>query len=352
VKLFAAVLFIWIAQIRQPAADNRWPATKAEINDPTAIAVNGSTLYFAEERAFRRVDLKSGSITAVHTKTPLEAISCLAVDSSGKLIATEFIVDRVRRIDPTDGSVTTIAGGKRLAFSGDGGPAISAGLSRPEFVTTDATNNIYIADMGNSRIRRVDAKTGIITTVAGSGKRDSSGDGGPALDAGLDFPNSVAVDRDGNLFIAQYGYGQDSHRIRRVDAKTGIITTVAGVAKAGLIGDGLPARSVNLQFPSSLLFDPMGNLYVVDPVNDRVRFIDSNTQIIKTIAGSSKGFAGDGGPAIRARLDNPSAIALDSEGNLYIAEFVNHRIRRVDARTGVIQTVAGNGLPKHPHIMM
>ena len=362
-KLFAAVaalLSLWIvfAQVENrdtvARVGDHGLATKAAINDPQAIALDGSqALYIAENtNVIRRVDLKSGIITTIHTKPKLEAIISLVVDTTGHLIAAEFTVDRVSRIDPISGSVTTVAGGRRLAFSGDGGPAIHAGLNRPEFVTTDASDNVYIADMGNSRIRRVDAKTGIITTVAGSGKRDSSGDGGPALDAGLDYPNSVAVDRGGNLFIAQYGYGTGSCRIRRVDARTGVITTVAGSAKAGLIGDDGPALSAGLKDPSGVLFDQIGDLYVVDPINDRVRFIDAKTQNIRTIAGSTKGLGGDGGQAIRARLDNPSSIAVDSEGNLYIAEFVNHRIRRVDARTGVIQTVAGNGLPNHKHDML
>jgi len=346
-----AVLSLWIAlaQVRErqrPVGDNG-PATKAEVNEPEEIALDGSkTLYILQDDgAIRRVDLKSGIITTVRTKTPLDAFGGLAVDSFGNLIATEFAVDRVRRIDPASGSVTTIAGGKRLAFSGDGGPAIEAGLSGPHFVITDAANNVYFVDMGNNRIRHVDAKTGIITTVAGSGKPDSSGDGGPALEAGLEGPNSVALDRDGNLFISQCGNGQDSHRIRRVNTNTGIITTVAGLAKAGLTGDGGPALSADLRCPSDLLFDRRGNLYVVDPVNNRVRLIDAKTQSIKTIAGSTQGFGGDGGPAIRARFDDPSSIAMDSDGNLYIADFGNHRIRRVDARTGIIQTVAGNGLP-------
>jgi DNA-binding beta-propeller fold protein YncE len=352
----AAFLFLWFAlgvQERKPtpsAGENR-QATSAEINDPMAIAVDGSTLYVAEFLgAIRRIDLKSGIITSVPLKTRL-SIDSLVVSNDGNLIATEYTVGRLCRIDPQSGSLTTIAGGKRFGFSGDGGPAINAELGRPSFVAIDAANNLFIADEGNMRIRRVDAKTGIITTVAGSGKRDSTGDGRPALDAGLDFPNSVALDRDGNLFIAQYGYGSGSHRIRRVDAKSGIITTIAGSATAGLIGDGGPALSASLESPSHLLFDRMGGLYVVDPANDRVRFIDGKTQTIKTVAGSTKGFGGDGGPATLARLDNPSGLALDSEGNLYIAEFVNHRVRRVDARTGVIRTVAGNGFPHHMHVL-
>ena len=352
------VLFLWIAfaqkETRQANAgvgDNGL-ATNAELNAPLAIAVDGSqTLYIAEFLGvIRRVDLKTGIITTLHTSTKLELMTSLAVDTAGNLLAAEHVVDRVRRINPTTGSVTTIAGGRRLQFGGDGGPALDAGLSSPHYVVTDANDNLYIVDLGDRRVRRVDAHTGIITTVAGNGKCDSSGDGGPALGAGLEYPNSIALDRDGNLFIAQYGYGQDSHRIRRVDTKSGIITTVAGLAKEGLTGDGGPAPSASLTAPSDLLFDRMGDLYVV--ASDRVRYIEARTRIITTIAGSTKGFAGDGGPAIKARFDSPSSVAMDADGNLYIADYMNNRIRRVNIHTGVIQTVAGNGLPHEPRISL
>lgn len=340
-------LGIALAQVRgrQPRVGDNGPATKAEINDPEAIALDGSkTLYIVElDGAIRRVDLKSGIITTVQIKTPRELIGGLAVDSFGHLIATESELDRLCRIDPVSGSVTTIAGGKEHAFSGDGGPAIDAGLDLPDFVITDAANNVYFVDIQNNRVRRIDGKTGIITTVAGSGKQDSSGDGGPALEAGLEHPTSVAVDRAGNLFISQSGNEHDNNRIRQVAANTGIITAVA----AGLTGDRGPALSAGLRHPSHLLFDRMENLYVVD--NDQVHRIDANMQSIKTIAGSTRGFGGDGGPATQARLDDISSIAMDSDGNLYIAELGNHRIRRVDARTGIIHTVAGNGLPNHIH---
>lgn len=265
------------------------------------------------------------------------------------LLATEFESDRVIKIDPTDGSVTTIAGGGRIDFGCDGGPAKEAELSRPESVTTDTADNVYFADLDNHRIRRVDAKTGIITTIAGSGKQDSSGDGGLAIDAGLEFPNGVAVDREGNVYISQDGDGPNRGRVRRVDAKSGIITTVAGSGKAGLTGDGGPALAAGLDFPSDLLLDAMGNLYVVEGTNDRVRYIDAYTQIIRTVAGSTNGFGGDGGPAALAMLDYPTSVAMDSDGNLYVADMENHRIRRVDARTGIIETVAGDGLPQHIH---
>jgi sugar lactone lactonase YvrE len=355
---FAGLLFLWlgIAQVNKPQhilrdGDNG-PATKAEVNDPHALAVDGSILYIAENtNTVRRLDLRTGVITTLQTQSKLEPIASLAVDTAGNLIVAEFTAERVRRVDPRAGTVTTVAGSGGTGFSGDGGPAINATLRRPEGVTTDRDGNIYFADIANYRIRRVDARTGTITTVAGNGNNNSDGDRGSALKAGLELPNSVAVDHDGNIFVAQYGYGQHSHRIRRIDGRTGIITTVAGMGRAGLSGDRGPAFSAGLQSPSDLLFDRTGNLYVVDPVNDRVRLIDANTKTIITVAGSTKGFGGDGGPASRARLNNPSSIALDADGNLYIAEFVNHRVRRVDARTGIIETIAGNGLPSHGHTM-
>ncbi len=325
------------------------PAVKAEINDPQAVAIDGArTLYVAEnDGVIRHLDLRSGIISTLQTQRKLEAISSLAVGGNGSLLATEFESGRIIKIDPTDGSVTTIAGGRRINdFSGDGGAAKDAGLSRPESVTTDIADNVYFADLDNHRVRRVDAKTGIITTIAGSGKQDSSGDGGLAIDAGLEYPESVAVDREGNIYILE---GLNSGRVRRVDAKSGIIARVASSAKAGLTGDGGPALAAGLDFPSDLLLDAMGNLYVVEGTNDRVRYIDTHTQVIRTVAGSTNGFGGDGGPAVLAKLDYPTSIAIDSGGNLYIAEMVNHRIRRVDARTGIIETVAGNGLPRHIH---
>jgi DNA-binding beta-propeller fold protein YncE len=326
------------------------PALKAEISDPQAVAIDSAgTLYIAENKnIIRRVDLRSGIITTLQTKRALEEITSLAVDRKGNLLATQYDSDRVIKIDPTDGSVTLIAGGGPPGFSGDGGPAKDAGLSRPEGIFTDPAENLYFGDFDNHRIRRVDGKTGIITTIAGSGKQDSSGDGGLAVDAGVQFPSGVAVDRGGNVYISQDGDGPKSGRVRRVDANSGVITTVAGSAKATLSTDG-PALGVGLDFPSSLQLDPKGNLYVLEGTNDRVRYIDAHTQIIMTVAGPTDGFGGDGGPAVMAKLDYPRSIAIDSDGNLYVADTDNHRIRRVDARTGIIKTVAGNGLPKHIH---
>jgi sugar lactone lactonase YvrE len=299
-----------------------------------ALAIDrAGILYIAEnEGPIRRVDLQSGIITTLQIRRKMEGISSLAVDRKRNLLATEEDSNSVIRIDPASGSVTTITEDK---------------LSRPESVTTDLDDNVYFADLDNHRVRRVDAKTGVITTIAGSGEQNSGGDGGLAINAGLGFPESVAVDREGNVYISENENGPG--RVRRVDAKSGIITTVAGSTTAWLPGDGGLALDAALEFPSGLLLDAIDNLYILEGTNDRVRYIDARTQIIRTVVGPADGFGGDGGLAVLAKLDYPRSIAIDADGNLYIADTDNHRIRRVDARTGIIETVVGNGLPKHIH---
>ena len=329
-------------------------ATKAEINGPHGIAVDGARFLYIIEgigNVIRCVDLNTGLISTIRPNVKLEAMDNIVVDGAGDLVVSEFTVARISKIHPRDGSVSLVAGTGRMSFRGDGGPAHAAGFSRPSGIALDAGANLYIVDMGNNRVRRIDAQSGIVSTVAGSGRRDSSGDGGPAVLAGLESPSGIAIDAANNLYISQYGYGPDSHRVRRVDAKTGLIETVAGLG-TGLRGDGSAARQASLQSPSGLAFDSAGSLFVVDPVNDRVRRIDRLSGIISTFAGTTKGYAGDGGAAAGAKLNNPSGIAFDSAGNLYIAEFVNNRVRRVDAKTGIITTVAGNGLPHRIDIMM
>jgi trimeric autotransporter adhesin len=360
--LFLALSVVGIVQAQDRKAQpilrvgDGGPAVNAEINGPSGLAVYGDKyLYVIEEAGggnlIRRVDLKSGIISTLQLAEHLEAIDSLTLSSTGDLIVTEFTAERVKRIHPSDGSVTVVAGVGRIGFGGDGGPAVSAQMSRPTGTAFDANGNLFIVDMGNDRIRRVDARTAIISTVAGRGVRGSTGDGGPAQEAALEYPNSIAIDRAGNFCIAQYGYGPDSHRIRCVNATTGIIETIAGRGKAGLRGDGGSAVDASLRSPSHIVLDAAGNLIVVDPVNDRVRCIEAKTQIITTIAGTLKGFGGDDGPAVKAKLSNPSGVAFDSDGNLYIAEFVNNRVRRVDAKTGIITTIAGNGLPHRIDIL-
>jgi sugar lactone lactonase YvrE len=255
------------------------------------------------------------------------------------------------------GHIRTVAGSADLGWSGDGGLATEATLNLPHDVFVDRAGHLYIGDSGNHRVRRVDGKTGVITTVAGNGTAGSAGDGGAATEAELADPRWVTVDVAGNLFISDVAAG----RIRRVDT-AGTITTVAGGAAPGGPDAGVPATSVDLLVPSGIAFDPAGNLFVVEVARNRVRRIFAGPdglvtgapdELITTVAGSGiQGFDGDGGPALQARLSAPEDLAFDLFGNLFIADRLNQRARKVSAGvdhevTGagdeVISTIAGGG---------
>jgi RHS repeat-associated protein len=233
-------------------------------------------------------------------------------------------------------AIDTVAGSGTPGSEGDGGPATQAQLTFPNGVATDASGNLYIADSGNNRIRKVDTN-GIISTVAGTGASGFSGDGGPAKEAELRYPAGVAVDAAGNVFIGDYR----NHHIRKVETN-GIISTVAGNGVEGYGGDDGPAIQAKLRYPYGVAVDVSGNLYIADYLNSRIRKVDTNG-IITTVAGTGAfGYGGDGGPATQAKLDYPAAVAVDGLGNLYIADSGNYRIRKVDT-SGVITTVAGTG---------
>ncbi len=238
-------------------------------------------------------------------------------------------------------SIVTVAGGG----SDDGRPATVASLYGPDSVALDASGNLYITDYFNHRIRRVDARSGIISTVAGNGSRGFSGDGGAATVAGLSYPTGVALDAAGNLYVAD----RFNNRIRKVAAGSGIITTVAGNGMRGFSGDGGPATAATLDTVSGVALDAFGNLYVADSYNNRVRKIAAGSGTISTVAGKGpEGGAngtssGDGGSATAAGLSRPSGISFDGSGNLYITEDIGNRIRRVAAASGLISTIAGIG---------
>ena len=307
-----------------------------QLDDPTGVAVDGAgNLYIADasNHRIRKVD-STGTITTIAgtgeqgfggnggpaTQAPLNYPYGVAVDGAGNLYIADVGNHRIRKVDST-GTIITIAGTEERGFSGDGGPAIQAQLDAPSGVAVDELGNLYIADRNNHRIRRVDS-TGTITTIAGTEERGFSGDGGPATQAPLFLPTGVAVDGAGNLYIAD----QYNHRIRRVDS-TGTITTIAGTGELGFGGDGGPAIQAQLGDPTGVAVDGPGNLYIADQYNHRIRRVDS-TGTITTIAGTGeRGFSGDGGPAIQAQLDDPTGVAVDGAGNLYIADASNHRIR-------------------------
>ena len=329
------------------------PAVEAQLSIPKGVAVDGlGNLYIADtgNHRIRRVD-PSGVITTVAgtgepgftlergsaTATQLSSPSGVAVDRSGNLYIADTGNHLVRRVDPS-GIITTIVGTSESGYSGDDGLGIQAQLDSPSGVAVDHAGNLYIADTGNHGIRRVDS-TGVITTVAGTGEQDFVKDNGPAVDAWLDSPSGVAVDHVGNLYIADTG----NHRIRRVDA-SGTISTVAGTGEGIYLygGEGGPAVEADLLHPGGVAVDSAGNLYIADTGNHGIRRVDPSGTIT-TIAGTGEGgYSGDGGLAVKAKIWRPSDVAVDELGNLYIADTWNHRIRRVD-NSGTISTVAGTG---------
>ena len=289
------------------------PATAAQLNNPTGVSGNRDGLIFIADRVNNRIRVVTpGDVMPSPTPTPTPPA--------------------------TGGIITTIAGNGMQGFSGDGGPATEAALYNSRGVAVDSAGNVYIADDNNNRIRKVSG--GIITTFAGNGIPGYSGDGGPATEARLYSLEGVGVDSAGNVYIAD----TDNNRIRRVSG--GIITTFAGNGTFGFSGDGGPATEARLTSPRGVAADSAGNVYIADSENDRIRKVSGG--IITTFAGTrgaggwAGGFSGDGGPAIEAQLLGPGGVAVDSAGNVYIADSSNHRIRRVSG--GIITTFAGNGI--------
>ena len=271
--------------------------------------------------------------TAVQAR--LRVPTSVAVDGAGNLFIADKDNHRIRKVD-SSGIITTVAGSGVAGFGGDGGSALNAQLAHPWWIAVDGSGNLFIADSGNYRVRKVDL-SGVITTVAGSGERGYGGDGGPAVQARLDYPTGIATDGAGNLFIADH----NNHRVRKVDP-SGIITTVAGTEEGGYGGDGGPAVQARLQNPTGLAVDDDDNLYIADQYTHRIRMVNPYG-VITTVAGSGdSGFSGDGGPAVQARLNYPTGVTVDGAGNLFIADKDNHRIRMVDS-SGVIATIVGSG---------
>lgn len=274
------------------------------------------------------------------TLASLSDIDGMATDAAGNLYIVDSGSNRIRRVDAGTGIITTVAGTGLGSFSGDGGPATLAAFYDIDAVAVDPQGDIFIVDTGNRRIRKVDGATGIVTTVAGNGSSGFSGDGGLATSASLSSPEAVAVDSQGNLFIAD----TSNARIRRVDAITGVITTVVGNGTAGYSGDGGPALSAQINNPFGVALDLKGNIFIADTQNNRIRRVDVITGLITTVAGNGTGtYAGDGGAATSASLWFPSFVIVDNSENIFIADQSNQRVREVDGATGVIQTVVGNG---------
>ena len=348
------------------------PPTEASLNRPAGVTVsrNGRLIIIADtfNNRIRGVSARDGLIrtaagngeariigddgaaTAAGLYAPLD----LAFDALGNLLVADTFNHRVRSIDAGSRTITSIAGGgdEGLRFgrgsggyAGDDGPALDASLDRPSGILIDATGNITIVDRRNNRVRVVAAATENIRTIAGTGQQGDAGDGGQAAEAEVSAPRGIASDSAGNLYLTDTG----NDRVRRIDRETGVITTVAGNGPRGFSGDGGLGVEASLNRPRGLAFDADDNLFIADFRNHRIRRVDAVTGVITTVAGSGAvgsgegGFSGDGDLATEARLNFPQDVTVDTAGNLWIADYFNNRVRRVSGGTGLITTVVGSG---------
>jgi streptogramin lyase len=326
------------------------PATKAVLDQPFHCELDGKGhLYVAEagNHCVRKVDLKTGVITTVAgsgekgysgdggpaTQATLNEPCATAVTSDGDLYIADRLNAVVRKVDAKTGNITTVAGTGTKGYSGDGGSGAGAKLVEPHDLCLDGKGGLLIADVGDWRVRRLDLKTGVITTFGGTGRpakagksfpREQVGDGGPATKAVLVGARAVCVDSQGNTYVCE----REGSAVRKIDP-AGVITTIAGTGAWGSGGDGGPALKAVFKGPKGIRADAAGNLYIMDTENHAVRKIDAKTGTVTTVAGGRKGPGGDGGPAPQAGLDRPHGCAVDAQGNLYIADTDNHRVRKV-----------------------
>jgi uncharacterized protein (TIGR03437 family) len=324
------------------------PAASAVINQPTGVAIDSSGNLLILDNGNSRVRRVSGGIIStvagsggnlnfsgdgdVPTSATLSDPRNVVLDSQGNIFIYDTDNGRVREISA--GRINTVAGNGTFGFSGDGGPATDAAFNSISGIAVDSVGNLFIADSYNNRIRKVTG--GIITTIAGNGTAGFSGDGGPPGNATLDFPRGLATDSAGNLFIVESDF--PNCRIRKISS--GIISTVAGNGNCGFSGDGGPATAASI-FPIGVTVDATGNIFIADTFNQVIRRVTGG--IISTIAGNgTAGFSGDGGPATSAAFNEPIAVAVDLVGNIFVADYKNDRIRRISG--GIITTVVGNGM--------
>lgn len=320
------------------------PAAEAKLDQPFDVAFDrDGHLYLSDtyNHRIRRVDAKTGVITTVvgngqkgfsgdggpATDAKLDEPYGLAFDADGHLYFADRLNTRVRRVDAKTGVITTVAGNGSKEYSGDGGPGASAGLVEPNGVAFDhRKNRLLIADVAGHRVRALDLATGKISTFTGNGQPSHDGDGGKASDASVRGPRAVAVSRLGDVYILE----RDGHSLRKVGYRYGLLVTLAGTGEKGYSGDGGPARDATLNSPKELELDPQDNVYIVDSENHVIRRIDAQTRLITTVAGCGRnGGKGDGGPATSAELDSPHGVAVAPDDSLWIGDTTNHRIRRV-----------------------
>src|ERR1700694_1216239 len=263
----------------------------------------------------------------------------MALGPDGAMYFCDLDNQRIRRLDLKTKRLTTIAGNGQKAYRGDGGPATEAALNMPHEIRFDAKGDLYIAERDNHVIRKVDMKSGVISTVAGTGSPGFGGDGGPGTKAQLRQPHSIFFDRDGSLLICDIG----NHRIRRLRVDTGIIETYAGTGEAAATPEGAPGHGTPLNGPRTLALAANGDLYLALREGNAIYRIDRKTQTLHRVASTGEqGYSGDGGPALNAKLSGPKGLVYTPDG-LYMADTESHTIRRVDLKTGIISTALGTG---------
>ncbi len=330
------------------------PADKATLNEPKSVTVAGHCLYIAdsENHRIRKVDLTTGVITTVAGQgaaDPLTQPSPSRGEGQGEGEEIDPLADPVKvkddkvvQLADQSGTVRFLVGSaEKGRFKGDGGPAVAATLNFPSAVAVDSRGTLYIADTFNHRIRVVEAPTGIIRTLAGAGAARFSGDGGPADKAALNEPVALALDEQRDLL---YIADQANYRVRVVDLETGRITTYAGNGERDYDGDGQKAVHAALSGPSGLALDADGNLYIADTFSGRIRRVDLATRTISTVAGDGTEYRYQGVPnEFSTGLSRPAAIALAADGTLYITDSDNHLIRKWNPRSKIITAIAGNG---------
>lgn len=333
------------------------PAAEARLNEPKGVAVDLSGNVFiadSENHVVRRIDRATRIITTVagigegagspsSIRSDAEAAAQIEEDPFAE--ATQSTTQPYTQQADLSGTVRYLINGAAVQkrFSGDGGPAVQARLHFPTAVAVDREGNLYIADTMNHRVRRVDATTGVITTLAGTGHARFSGDGGPADQAALNEPAALALDGHQRLFIAD----QTNNRVRVVDLNTGLISTYAGTGSATYDVDGVPAGAASLAGPSGVVVQD-GMLYIADTFNGRIRAVDLSTAVISTVAGDGGEYryqSSNEPPS--ASLSRPSGVAIDSRGNLFITDSDSHLVRRWDRETNVIVRVAGAGIASY-----
>lgn len=266
----------------------------------------------------------------------------VVIGPDGALYICETENHSVRRVDLKSGVISTVAGSGKAGYSGDGGAATAATCREPYEIRFDAQHNMYFVEMKNHIVRKVDAKSKVISTIAGTGQLGYAGDDGLATKAQLNVPHSITLDAAGVVYIADIG----NHRVRAVDPKSGLIRTASGTGKKDKTPDGAPWQGTALNGPRTLDFDGQNALYLALREGNAVYRMDLKSRTLHHLAGTGKsGYAGDGGPAKQAVLAGPKGIALGPDGDIYLADTESHTIRVIRRATGIIETLIGDGKP-------